>query len=171
MSDIQETLKSAIANGIVDPSRSAFLLCQASTHIDLLAARLAEMRERRDEWIKEACRLGGIAEEKQARLAEARLLLIRLSNEAGGSMGMEGVRQVIGNTNAACLELRVKEARDWLLATDSASAVQPERCCLDYPRCDCNSPPEPDNAPTLQPCGHPWEAQHDFKCILCSSPG
>lgn len=55
--------------------------------------------------------------------------------------------------------------------TDSASAVQPERCCLDYPRCDCNSPPEPDNAPTLQPCGHPWKAQHDFKCILCSSPG
>ena len=55
-------------------------------------------------------------------------------------------------------------------ATDSASAVQPERCCLDYPRCDCNSPPEPDNAPTLQPCGHPWKAQHDFKCILCSSP-
>jgi hypothetical protein len=25
-----------------------------------------------------------------------------------------------------------------------ATAVQPERCCLDYPRCDCNSPPEPD---------------------------
>ena len=51
------------------------------------------------------------------------------------------------------------------------SAVQPERCCLDYPRCDCNSPPEPDSAPTLQPCGHPWKAQHDSKCILCSSPG
>jgi hypothetical protein len=51
------------------------------------------------------------------------------------------------------------------------SAVQPERCCLDYPRCDCNSPPEPDDAPTVQPCGHPWKAQHDFKCILCSSPG
>ena len=30
-------------------------------------------------------------------------------------------------------------------AADSASAVQPERCCLDYPRCDCNSPPEPDD--------------------------
>ena len=27
-------------------------------------------------------------------------------------------------------------------------AVQPERCCLDYPRCDCNSPPEPDNEVT-----------------------
>jgi hypothetical protein len=26
-----------------------------------------------------------------------------------------------------------------------ATAVQPERCCADYPRCDCNSPPEPDN--------------------------
>jgi hypothetical protein len=26
-----------------------------------------------------------------------------------------------------------------------ATAVQPERCCADYPRCDCNSPSEPDN--------------------------
>jgi hypothetical protein len=26
-----------------------------------------------------------------------------------------------------------------------ATVVQPERCCLDYPRCDCNSPPELDN--------------------------
>jgi hypothetical protein len=26
------------------------------------------------------------------------------------------------------------------------SAVQPERCCLDYPRCDCNSPPESEGA-------------------------
>ena len=51
------------------------------------------------------------------------------------------------------------------------SAVQPERCCVDYPRCDCNSPPELEDAPALQPCGHPWKAQHDFKCILCSSPG
>ena len=24
--------------------------------------------------------------------------------------------------------------------------VQPERCCLDYPRCDCNSPPESESA-------------------------
>ncbi len=56
-------------------------------------------------------------------------------------------------------------------AGDQLAAGQPERCCLDYPRCDCNSPPEPDNAPALQPCGHPWKAQHDSKCILCSSPG
>jgi hypothetical protein len=62
-------------------------------------------------------------------------------------------------------------AESWNRRTDQPPAVQPERCCLDYPRCDCNSPPEPDSAPTLQPCGHPWKAQHDFKCILCSSPG
>ncbi|MDQ5904845.1 MAG: hypothetical protein QG672_2439 [Pseudomonadota bacterium] len=35
---------------------------------------------------------------------------------------------------------------------DSASAVQPERCCLDYPRCDCNSPPEPAQEP--KGCNH-----------------
>jgi hypothetical protein len=32
------------------------------------------------------------------------------------------------------------------------SAVQPERCCLDYPRCDCNSPPEPAQEP--KGCNH-----------------
>jgi hypothetical protein len=30
-------------------------------------------------------------------------------------------------------------------AGDQLAAGQPERCCLDYPRCDCNSPPEPDD--------------------------
>ena len=38
------------------------------------------------------------------------------------------------------------------LTADSASAVQPERCCLDYPRCDCNSPPEPAQEP--KGCNH-----------------
>ena len=33
-----------------------------------------------------------------------------------------------------------------------SSAVQPERCCLDYPRCDCNSPPEPAQEP--KGCNH-----------------
>jgi hypothetical protein len=28
---------------------------------------------------------------------------------------------------------------------DPTKAGQPERCCVDYPRCDCNSPPEPDD--------------------------
>lgn len=41
------------------------------------------------------------------------------------------------------------------------SAVQPERCCLDYPRCDCNSPPEPDTLPSVCEHGirHPWECR------------
>ncbi len=34
----------------------------------------------------------------------------------------------------------------------NGSAVQPERCCLDYPRCDCNSPPEPAQEP--KGCNH-----------------
>lgn len=38
---------------------------------------------------------------------------------------------------------------DASITADSASAVKPEGCCLDYPRCDCNSPPEPDNAPAV----------------------
>jgi hypothetical protein len=47
-----------------------------------------------------------------------------------------------------CVEARkadYERAPFAFVATDSASAVQPERCCLDYPRCDCNSPPEPDD--------------------------
>ena len=40
----------------------------------------------------------------------------------------------------------IDEYIDAQLTADSAEAVQPESCCLDYPRCDCNSPPEPDGA-------------------------
>jgi hypothetical protein len=55
-------------------------------------------------------------------------------------------------------------------AGDQLVAGQPERCCLDYPRCDCNSPPEPDNLP----CGHPAslllmsaETGEALYCELC----
>ena len=37
-------------------------------------------------------------------------------------------------------------------ATSPTKAGQPERCCLDYPRCDCNSPPEPAQEP--KGCNH-----------------
>ncbi len=185
--------------------------------VEALAARLAKVQ----------ARLRGVAADAthyKARLTEAEARIARL--------------------------LEITESCEWCYldarATVSASAVQPERCCLDYPRCDCNSPPEPDSlpcghpaslllrsaetgeplycelcddksgrrdavqcetelraevdrlkaalktvgddypgsscqqwcyeaagirAPTLQPCGHPWKAQHDFKCILCSAPG
>ena len=36
--------------------------------------------------------------------------------------------------------------------THQPPAVQPERCCVDYPRCDCNSPPEPAQEP--KGCNH-----------------
>ena len=56
-------------------------------------------------------------------------------------------------------------------AGDQLVAGQPERCCLDYPRCDCNSPPEPDNALA---CGHPSslllrsaETGEALYCELC----
>ena len=59
----------------------------------------------------------------KARLAEARLLLIKLSNEAGACSGMVGAREFLGNTNLACLELRVRKAREWLAAIDAARAA------------------------------------------------
>ena len=50
-------------------------------------------------------------------------------------------------------------------------------CCLDYPLCDCNSPPEPDNAPTL--LTNPWngeprdirDVESDPTGILMVEPG
>ncbi len=45
MSNVQELLKSAIANGVVDPSRMSLLLCQASTEIDRLRGLLRELHE------------------------------------------------------------------------------------------------------------------------------
>lgn len=121
----------------------------AQAHGEALAAELAAWKLN----CKDACDKLTTAE---ARLAEAELILVKLRNYSP-SMYREMAHE------ARC-EIAAR-------AAVSASAVQPERCCLDYPRCDCNSPPEPDNAPALQPCGHPWKAQHDSKCILCSSPG
>jgi hypothetical protein len=99
-----------------------------------------------------------------ARLAEADALIAK---------GLAVVHDFLPNIGRCVLQdyQRMNEFCSEAAARTAVSAVQPERCCLDYPRCDCNSPPEPDSAPTLQPCGHPWKAQHDFKCILCSSPG
>lgn len=72
--------------------------------------------------------------------------------------------------NAALKAQLAYAAIDAFLAADSASAVQSERCCVDYPRCDCNSPPEPDNLP----CGHPAslllmsaETGEALYCELC----
>lgn len=61
------------------------------------------------------------------------------------------------------LEARLQEAERLLrLATDTCSGWCEEQI-------DAFLRPT-DSAPAVQPCGHPWKAQHDFKCILCSSP-
>ena len=44
-----------------------------------------------------------------------------------------------GAPPSACNHFPGQSTCEW------CGAVQPERCCLDYPRCDCNSPPEPDD--------------------------
>ena len=44
-----------------------------------------------------------------------------------------------GAPPSACNHFPGQSTCEW------CGAVQPERCCVDYPRCDCNSPPEPDN--------------------------
>lgn len=45
-----------------------------------------------------------------------------------------------GASPSACNHFPGQSTCEW------CSAVQPERCCLDYPRCDCNSPPESEGA-------------------------
>ena len=127
----------------------------AAADYDALAARLAEA-DKANQLLR--ADLAAAAREEDLILTALRL-------------DPERYRTECGYLNVPKIIAAIKHPDEYPRLTDSASAVQPERCCLDYPRCDCNSPPEPDNAPTLQPCGHPWKAQHDSKCILCSSPG
>lgn len=51
-------------------------------------------------------------------IAALRKALTYLANEAGGMLGLSGVREAIGNTNMACLQLRVDEARELLAERD-----------------------------------------------------
>jgi hypothetical protein len=67
--------------------------------------------------------LRDIIESKDAEVERARVLLTKLSNEAGACSGMTGAREFLGNTNLACLELRVREAREWLASIDAARAA------------------------------------------------
>jgi hypothetical protein len=96
----------------------------AAADYDALAARLAELETRTDAYQQ------SIADrvQLQARLTEAEAVLRDARSSIPGH---------------AKFTLRRIDA----FLVPAVSAVQPERCCLDYPRCDCNSPPEPDSAP------------------------
>jgi uncharacterized protein YciW len=98
----------------------------------------------------------------EARLAEAE----RDAARYRFLRDQDGMGNIFMHTPTCDLDATI----DREIAADSASAVQPERCCVDYPRCDCNSPPEPDNLP----CGHPAslllrsaETGEPLYCELC----
>lgn len=110
---------------------------------DRLRARLAETSLSATE--AQAAREDAekLAERLQARLDGAERIVNAVAlvhKEANLNGGM------IVLSEGCALFLGAWQYRNRHQATpDSASAVQPERCCLDYPRCDCNSPPEPDD--------------------------
>jgi hypothetical protein len=100
---------------------------------DALAARLAEIDAAYDPddgspqdiqwWVRRLKAQEKRTDVLAARLAEARMLLTKLSIEAGACSGMTGAREFLGNTNLACLELRVREAMEWLASIDEARAA------------------------------------------------
>lgn len=75
----------------------------------------------------------------KARLAEADALIAK---------GLVVVHDFLPNIGRCVLQdyQRMIEFCSEAAARTAVSAVQPERCCVDYPRCDCNSPPEPEGA-------------------------
>ncbi len=70
-----------------------------------------------------------------ARLAEADALIAK---------GLAVVHDFLPNIGRCVLQdyQRMNEFCSEAAARTAVSAVQPERCCVDYPRCDCNSPAE-----------------------------
>ena len=159
--------------------------CVRASDYDVLAAERDALRQRVE-------LLLGVIDAREARLAEAEALAkeLRIRYHAAGRRPEECYEMSLIDAFLAADSPSTRpiwerepphcptcdcgaagSADDVTCATVYGGPVQHDSCCLDYPRCDCNSPPEPDNAPALQPCGHPWKAQHDFKCILCSSPG
>ena len=77
-------------------------------------------------------------ESLRSRLAEADALIAK---------GLAVVHDFLPNIGRCVLQdyQRMNEFCSEAAARTAVSAVQPERCCVDYPRCDCNSPPEPDS--------------------------
>jgi hypothetical protein len=58
--------------------------------------------------------------------------------------GLAVVHDFLPNIGRCVLQdyQRMNEFCSEAAARAAVSAVQPERCCVDYPRCDCNSPAE-----------------------------
>ena len=82
---------------------------------------------------------------------EAMRVALKLCKERPPQFNIAPVVSLVKLADAFGFDV-VKRAASPQAAAASASAVQPERCCLDYPRCDCNSPPEPAQEP--KGCNH-----------------
>jgi hypothetical protein len=94
------------------------------------------------------------ADAAEARLAEAveygtdykQAYGIAMANYQAALARLEEAGRVLNHIYATVYNAETRSMiQTFLRAT--GSAVQPERCCVDYPRCDCNSPPELDNSP------------------------
>ena len=89
--------------------------------IERLRRELAEAKERRDEWIKESCRLGLVAENAQRELAEARGLL----KEARGLIVERG------ESTDVPLQFRqhgwLKRANEIIAAVDVSHQLEPKK--------------------------------------------
>ena len=105
---------------------------------DALAARLAEEESAHRVTAGIFASTLVRADAAEARLAEADALIAK---------GLAVVHDFLPNIGRCVLQdyQRMNEFCSEAAARTAVSAVQPERCCLDYPRCDCNSPPEPDS--------------------------
>jgi hypothetical protein len=117
---------------------------------DALAAQMAEMRQAMDELhVKHGRSMRGI-EQLEARLAEAEQDRDKWRERAFNSLRSQEVLRVTDSASVVQYKpCEICTTQSWCETHGCqcypVSAVQPERCCLDYPRCDCNSPPEPDD--------------------------
>ncbi|MDQ1291253.1 MAG: hypothetical protein QG615_1059 [Nitrospirota bacterium] len=109
------------------------------------------VREGKTERRIRALDAGDIVQEIHGLEDERDSLAARLA-EAVECCTIKDNRNLRLEAKVADLERQLHWALTGDMPTDSASAVQPERCCLDYPRCDCNSPPEPAQEP--KGCNH-----------------
>jgi hypothetical protein len=123
----------------------------AATDYDAISARLAdeESAHRVTAGIFASTLIR--ADAAEARLAEAveygtdykQAYGIAMANYQAALARLEEAGRVLNHVYATVYNAETRSMIQTFLR--SAAVVQPERCCLDYPRCDCNSPPEPDN--------------------------
>jgi hypothetical protein len=106
--------------------------------LEMLLERLDEAELVAASWKREAELNEQAANESSGyakRLAEADALIAK---------GLAVVHDFLPNIGRCVLQdyQRMNEFCSEAAARAAVSAVQPERCCVDYPRCDCNSPAE-----------------------------